>query len=409
LAAEKLARDVRTGLVQSRIIDIRSISDEDEKAWRDLAERAVEPNPFYEPDCLIPAARHQSFGCEIQLVVAHEGDRFIAAVPVRHVRRWRSVPYPMVTTQVRRMTYLGTPLVDEERGVEAVKGLLQALLERRQARRSRVLVVQDMTDGRVAEMFRTATREMKLPLVVFESFERGFLTRRDPPAHTQAHSPRTLRNLRRKQRNLGKELGGTAEVVDRGRDAGAIDDYIVLEASGYKAEFGVAMTTVEGEPDYFREMCSRFASDGRLHLLTLTDGKTTAAMVVWVRAGDTLFQFKWSYDEAYAKYSPGLIVHTEAMRIFEEDTDAQFVDTCTWGENEMINHLYPDRRRIVSCFVVLGSSLVDRAVVRSFIALRPLHRKVYELLRRDKAEQAERGKRAPGSRTSDATVAETEN
>jgi Acetyltransferase (GNAT) domain len=281
-----------------------------------------------------------------------------------------------------------------------VKVLLQALVQERRAGRSRVLVIQEMTDGKVASTIRTAARESKMPLVVFESFERGFLTHHDPPAYKEAHSPRTLRNLNRKQRNLGKELGGTAEVVDRGRDPRAIEEYTALEASGYKADYGVAMTTVPGEPEYFRDMCSRFAADGRLHVLSLTDGKTTAAMVVWVRGGDTLFQFKWSYDETYAKYSPGLIVHTEAMRIFEEDTDAQFVDTCTWGENEMINHLYPDRRRIVSYFVVLGPSLVDKTVVKSFVALRPLHRKVYELLRRDKAEEAQRGKRAPGDHDS---------
>ena len=139
-----------------------------------------------------------------------------------------------------------------------------------------------------------------------------------------------------------------------------------------------------------------FAAEGRLHILSLTDGKTTAAMIVWVRAGDTLLQFKWSYDERFAKHSPGLILHTEALRFFHEKTDAQFLDTCTWGENEMINRLYPDRRPITSYFIILGPSLRDRVVMRSFVALRPVHRKVYEFIRRDRAQQALRGKLAPG-------------
>jgi CelD/BcsL family acetyltransferase involved in cellulose biosynthesis len=381
--------------MQNRIINVRNISASDEKSWQDLADRAVEPNPFYEPGCLIPAAIHQSFGHEIQLVVAEDDGRFHACLPIRRVSRWRKLPYPMVTTQVRRMTYLGTPLVDPEHGTDAVAVVLSALSDRRRELRARVLVVQELTDGPVASMFRSAAARLRLPLIVFESFERGFLGRHDPPAHEKAHSPKTLSNLARKQRNLGKELGGTVELVDRGNDHDAIDEYTELEASGYKADVGVAMATVPGEPEYFRDMCERFAAQGRLHLLSLTNGTRTPAMIAWITGGDTQFQFKWSYDEQFSKYSPGILLHTEAMRFFEK-TDAQFLDTCTWGENQMINSIYPDRRRIVSYFIVLGPSLIDRLVMKSFVTLRPVHRKIFELMKRDQAEQAQRGKRAPG-------------
>jgi CelD/BcsL family acetyltransferase involved in cellulose biosynthesis len=391
----------RAVLMQPRVLKVRNLSEEDEKRWRDLAERAVEPNPFYEPGCLIPAAAHQSFGDEIELVVAEGGGRFYACLPVRRVSRWRSLPYKIVTSQVRRMTYLGTPLVDEEHGIEAVTAVLSALVDERRKGGSRVLVLQDMTEGRVSALFRSAASDLKLPVVVFESFERGTLGRHDPPAYEKAHSPKTLRNLNRKQRNLGKEIGGTAELVDRGNDPLAIDEYIALEASGYKGEYGVAMATVPGEPEYFRDMCGRFAAEGRFHLLCLTSGTQTPAMIAWISAGDSLFQFKWSYDEQFSKYSPGLILHTEAMRYFEK-TDARLLDTCTWGENEMVNRLYPDRRTIASYFIVLGPSIRDKLVMKSVVALRPLHKKVYDALRRDKAEQALRGKRAPGDGDADA-------
>jgi CelD/BcsL family acetyltransferase involved in cellulose biosynthesis len=383
-------------LMQPRIINVKNLSAEDEKAWRDLSGRALEPNPFYEPDCLIPAAIHQTFGDQIDLVVAEVDGRFHACLPVRRVSRWRGLPYKIVTSQVRRMTYLGTPLVDEEYGLEAVTAVLSALVDERRRGGSRVLVLQDLTEGRVSSLFRAAASDLKLPLVVFESFERGTLGRHDPPGYQQAHSPKTLRNLNRKHRNLAKEIGGIAEILDRGEDPEAIEEYIALEASGYKAENGVAMATVPGEPEYFRDMCGRFASEGRFHLLSLGGTERTAAMIAWFRSGDSVFQFKWSYDEEFSKYSPGLILHTEAMRYFDEKTDARLLDTCTWGENEMVNRLYPDRRTIASYFIVLGPSIRDRLVMRSVVALRPLHRKIYEAIRRDKAEEALRGKRAPG-------------
>lgn len=382
--------------IQGRIVNVKTVSDVDEAAWRELGQRSVEPNPFYEPDCLIPAAQHQSFGDEIDIVVATDGDRFYGVLPIRRVKRWRGMRYPMVTTQVRRMTYLGTPLVDAARGIEAVKAILGVLVDQRKEGKSRVLVIQEQTDGPTAALFREAATELGLPLVVFESFERGFLTRHDPPAWQTAHSTKTLKNLQRKQRNLGKEMGGVAEIVDVGNSVQAIEDYTALEASGYKADVGVAMTTVEGEPEYFRDMCLRFAADKRLHLLSLTDGTKTAAMICWLRAQDTLLQFKWSYDEQYSKHSPGILLHTEAMRFFDEQTDAKALDTCTWGENEMINRIYPDRRKIVSYFIPLSSSFRDRLVVNAFVKLRPLHRKVFEKLHPSHSQSALRGKLAPG-------------
>ncbi len=112
--------------MQPRIINVKNLSAKDEKAWRDLSGRALEPNPFYEPDCLIPAAIHQTFGDQIDLVVA-EVERSLLRLPAgRRVSRWRGLPYKIVTSQVRRMTYLGTPLVDEEHGLEAVTAVLSA-------------------------------------------------------------------------------------------------------------------------------------------------------------------------------------------------------------------------------------------------------------------------------------------
>ena len=82
------------GVVRGRILDVAHLSPSDEEAWRDLAQRAVEPNPFYEPDCLIPAARYQSFGAEIQLVVAEDGGRFYGVLPIRHVSRCTNCGIP---------------------------------------------------------------------------------------------------------------------------------------------------------------------------------------------------------------------------------------------------------------------------------------------------------------------------
>lgn len=386
-----------TAGLRTRILPVRAVGADDERAWRALAARALEPNPFYEPDCLVPAALHQHFGAEIDLVVAEDDGAWRAVMPIRRLRRWRQVPYRFVTTQVRRMTYLGTPLVDADTGQPAVTALLGALVAAGRDGGGRVLVLQDLEEGPVAAMIRTAVAELGREVVEFERGERGVIRRGPEPAHLRAHGPRTRRNLARKLRNLGRDLGVPVTVVDRGGDPQAIEDYVRLEASGYKGGQGIALTTVPGEPEYFRDMCRRFAAAGRLRLLTLTDGTRSVAMVAWVRGGDTVFQFKWSFDEDYSRYSPGLILHTEALRVFDEEETAGTLDTCTWAENDYINHMFPDRCTIVSWFVPLGPGRLDRLVPRAYVAARPLHRRLYALAHRRRAVTNARGRQAPGA------------
>ena len=137
--------------MRHRLIMVRHISADDEHSWRDLGTRAIEPNPFCEPDCVIPAAIHQAYGAEIGLVVAEDQGRFMACVPFRYTTRWK-IPYPVVTSQVRRMPYLGTPLVDESAGVEAVATLLAGLTEQRRVHRGRILHLEAIAaDGPVAD------------------------------------------------------------------------------------------------------------------------------------------------------------------------------------------------------------------------------------------------------------------
>jgi Acetyltransferase (GNAT) domain len=368
--------------VKARAIDIRSISAADEKAWRALAERAVEPNPLYEPDCLIPAARHQSFGAEITLLVAEEADRFHACVPIRHVKRWHKFPYKIVTTQVRRMIYQGTPLVAADRGIEACATLLEGLMEQRRAGRSRVFALQEITGGGpVDAFFRAASAELGLAQYEFESFERGLLRRRDSFPYDDLHSTRTLSDMRRKHRRLADAVGAEPVVVDRGSDSAAVDDYIALESSGYKAEIGVALTTVEGETAFFRDMCARFGAAGRLNLIALEGDGQTLAMNVWIRGGAGIFMIKWSFDEKYARYSPGLQLHMDSVEHFHVGTDAEWIDSCTYNGNDVLMRLLPDRRTITSYFIMLEpgwKSWPDRLAMQSFIALRPWHKRFYE-------------------------------
>src|SRR6202021_1689184 len=235
--------------LNGRLIPTGGISASDERAWRDLANRAVEPNPFYEADCVIPAATHQAFGAEINLAVAEHEGRFFGCVPIRSGRRWK-FPYPVVASQVRRMGYLGTPLVDPEDGPRAAEALLEVIATTRTPLDSRIFLLDtSAADGPVAGYFRTAAARLGFALRAYETWERGKLERLETPTYDRVHSSKTRYNLRRQHRLLAEDLGTEVALVDRTADPSALAEYVELEAQGYKATEGVAMPPGAGDPE----------------------------------------------------------------------------------------------------------------------------------------------------------------
>jgi CelD/BcsL family acetyltransferase involved in cellulose biosynthesis len=373
-------------MMNGRIAPVRTLSPADEAAWTALAARAAEPNPLYEPNCLVPAARHQTFGDEIHVVFAEEDGRIYGCMPVRQLRRWRSFPYPFVVTQVRRMIYCGTPLVDPERSDEAVAAMLDTLRADRRPTRGRVLVIQELTqDGPADAAVAAAVAARHLPIYRYESWERGVVNRRDDGNYEAQQSRRDRKELARCRRRLTDLLGTEPRLVDRSADPAVIDEFIALEAAGYKSDADVAVATVPGESAYLREMCARFAADGRLRAFCLEAGGQTLAMQLVLTAGVGRFAIKISYDERFAKYAPGVLLHFAVMDACFGADDAEWIDTCSSPRFEVLLRIYPDRRRITSYFVPLSQNPIDRLAVKAFMALQPLHQKLHDQLSRRQA------------------------
>jgi hypothetical protein len=352
--------------VRGRVIRVNAdLTDGDREAWAALAQRASEPNPFHEPDAVVAAARHLPTGDTIKLAVVENDDRFFACLPVQHVRRhWRdqSEPsYQFATTEVRRMNYLGTPLFDTSKGVEPMTVLLETLVEECRSEGSVAAEFGDVAAGGTVDSYlREAAAGLGLKLDVIHTFDRGLLRREEIIDGEALHSGKTLRNLRSKKRAMGRALEGEVTVKDRFDDE-SIAEYIRIEESGYKAETGNAMTSVPGEPQQFAEMCHAFAAAGRFHLLSLMVDSTTTAMMGWVTARDSVFQFKWSYDSRYAKFSPGKLIHLEAIERFQNETDAELLETCTAPNNHFVLGMYKSRRRVNRYRLVVDTSIRGRA------------------------------------------------
>lgn len=367
---------------------IRELTETDERAWRELAKRAIEPNPLFEPDCLIPASRYLAGGTEMRLVIAEEDGRFFACFPVIRIPSnarpsvtWRGIRRATFSSQVRRLRFDGTPLIDEERGAEAATALFSTLTSRGHSPGAGVLVLESVAaDGPVAEYLDAAARTVGLPFYNYHSWFRPIVRRRDELTYRNIHGREHRRLLARKARQLGRSLGGEVHLVDRSADKSAVDTLLAVEAAGWKGEIGEvaaaqpgspawfrggAMMLHPGEPDWFREMCDRFRESGRLVLYSLDVGDTLVAMQLMVRAGAGLFDLVMAYDETYARYSPGVQLVIGAIDRFHEATDAQWLDSCCSESNRTMPRMFPDRRMVSTVLVGIGGR-VDRFLLRLY-------------------------------------------
>jgi len=366
--------------MRGRLIAVRDISAQDERSWCDLADRAVEPNPLCEPDCVIPAAQHLANGADISLVVAEEDGRFQACVPVRPVSRWYNIPYPIASNKVRRSTYVGTPLVDPSSGTVAVATMLSTLADERRALGCRLFGLDSLREGGpVAHYIRTAAQEMGLPIYAQEDFQRAFLVRRPTANYNDDLSADRRKKVRRRRRQLTDALGAPPVLVDRSLDLSAIDEFVELEAAGYKSLTGVALASNPGEPQYFRSMCERFAESKRLLVLTLESGGRTLAMRILLRGGDGLFGIKVTYDERYKRFGPGVLLHLESFEYIHYNTDAGWIDPCASADNHYLMGLYPDLTRMSTLLLALHGT-IDHLLVRSLPHVRSVHKRFRSLV-----------------------------
>jgi CelD/BcsL family acetyltransferase involved in cellulose biosynthesis len=361
--------------VRVEVIELATISGRDVEAWRDLAGRALEPNPFFEPDYVEPLARGLGRVEEVRLAVCREGSEWALCFPFHTPARWHRMPLPAVASWRGHVLYglLGTPLVAGGDPGGALAATVAALARRRAA----FLAFEWVAAGRVGDLLDEALERRPRAPLEFERFQRAAVRRRPEPTYLEETlSAKHRRDLARLRRRLGDELDAEPELVDRAQSEAAYGDFVALESAGRKGEWGTVIGQDPGHVRFFVEMCHRFAAQGRLHLFELRGGDRTVAAKCSLVAGDTIFSLKIAYDDRWSAYSPGILLVLDTLKHFHEHTDADLMDSCADPNNAMINRLWPDRRELVSEVLPGGGAagLLARPALKGLRTLRDRNR-----------------------------------
>jgi hypothetical protein len=93
---------------------------------------------------------------------------------------------------------------------------------------------------------------------------------------------------------------------------------------------------------------------GRLQLLALELDNRPIAMLVNFLAPPGSFSFKTAFDESFARFSPGVLLQIENLRILERPEIA-WMDSCAAEQHPMIESLWAQRRTLARVTVPLAA------------------------------------------------------
>jgi CelD/BcsL family acetyltransferase involved in cellulose biosynthesis len=320
-----------------------------EPEWQQLADHASEPNAFYEPASLLPALRHFAQPGRVEVVVARDDHGLCALFPVAHVNRrielWRHL-----------YCYLTAPLI--RRGRE--RAAIAAWLDWVKTRTSLVRLEDLPGDGPVRLALIDELNERGWTSLVTEAYSRAILrpARSSEDYLTRALATKRRREFRRQRTKLS-ELGAVSvtEVAPGEDPRPFIREFLAMEAAGWKGKEGVAAALRASDRAYIEDMVVRSAERGKLQALALrVDGKPVA-LKVNLFAGEGAFAFKITFDEQFAKFSPGVQLELENIERAHRLPRLRWMDSCAAPNRFMINHLWPDRREMQTLFFSPGSKV----------------------------------------------------
>lgn len=321
-----------------------------EPAFRTLADEAPEANVFLEP-ALLAAAERADPSTPIIVLLAWDAEATSRLVGAWAFSRHGGI-LPRLRAPAVPFASLGSPVVLTDWTEDALAAWLAflnvdpdlpKLIDLNPSRDSgpfRIALDRLVAQGRCAERVTARHRRAMLESDLDgESYLRG----------TLSNSRRAkLRQLRAK---LGRQ-GAVRYVLHEGDAvAAAAEDFLALEALGWKGRRGSAMQSDAVQADFVRHALAALAERGLASISALTLDGRTISMCVLLRSGGTAFTWKIAYDESCGAFSPGYQLALEDTAMLLADPATRRTDSCAAAEVGMMSEIWAERAETADLYL----------------------------------------------------------
>ena len=286
--------------------------------WRELWSRAGQREPFSHPDWITAYLRCFEPTARAEVLAARSGDSLSAVLSVIRERRvYDRMPARMIRVPMNEHFFR----VDVLTGGTEAGAALSALWDVIAAQRGwDVFCIPKFShSGCVGELARVA-RAAGYPTLIrpgrptrYVPLSGGGLQAETPWLSTA--STDLKKKIRRARRQI-VESYGEEPVLSRCEcaDATQLDRFYAIEASGWKRREGTAILCAAETLEFYNSIARAFAADRMLALHFLTVKGIPLAGSFSIQLDGRLFVLKWSYDEAFSKFSPGHLLTNGILR-----------------------------------------------------------------------------------------------
>ena len=313
--------------------------------WRMLAARALEQNVFYDPGFALAAALAMGADVRAGLIWSRAPRGLVGFFPVRIDRRRYGIPFALLVGWTHPYAPLGTPLVDRDLAEPVIAAWLDHVADNPDLPGLMLMPMVAQT-GAFARTLADLLARRGCQATSFNRHQRALLLPGENRAgyFQRSLSGKRLRDMRRRERRL-QERGTLAleQAEDGERLARALEDFLALEAAGWKGRAGTAASQNESERDFIQRAVAALGRDDKVLIHRLRAAGKVIAATITLKSGDTAWGWKVSYDEAYAEYSPGVLAVAGLSETLLADPAIAQVDSCAAAGDPMASVLWSER------------------------------------------------------------------
>ncbi len=263
-----------------------------------------------------------------------------------------------------RYASAGTPLLEGRLALEAATALIRKAVTL--GGRDAAILFNDMAlDGPAARALRAAALVSGLDACDFDTHARACIwggasaeaLGADDRPKARSEDGRSVRKLARQ----GDVRHLTATEPAAVRDA--LELFLALESSGWKARRGTAILNRPRDAAFFRSMSRALSREGRVAVHLIQAGDRIAAAGLVLGGSDQAWFVKTAHDEALAQASPGAVLSRRIGEDFARSPEALLLDSCAIPGHRMIERVWRGRVRIGD--LVIGEApVLERAVAQ---------------------------------------------
>lgn len=349
-ASQRVRGAARAAATRSNLsVELRTAAEMEAEvgAWRELARRAVEPNIFAEPDLVIPGIQHLRDGRGVTLLLVWEGAKSTAVGGVLRGVFPLLLPRLTVARQIRVWSPAsaapGVPLVDRRSPADVIEAAL-SFLAARYARFTGLSFSHVPTDGAFAAALRSAAARTRRALEPSDTRRRHVLVNTQDAEAMVAMRRKVVDELHDGRQRLS--VIGAVE-MDHARTArwvrDAVEELLVLDASGTAGERGEALLQASGMASFLRIVTRKLAHAGRCRVDVLrVEGRAIAAAII-IESENQAWLWHIATDASLADLAPESQLMLDLTRTQIDRAGLNRIEACPGCGGETVASLWQER------------------------------------------------------------------